>query len=148
MGRFRFRLEGLRRLHETTRAERRMRLAEAYQAQTILTEEQNKLQQELAACRGQQQTLIAEGSLDASRAIQHGRYQLAMESRQATLTEQAAALEAEIDRRRHALAEADQQVRLLDKLEARRRDEFVEKEQRTEMQQLDEIAARIHQNRA
>lgn len=148
MGRFRFQLDGLRRLRETTRAERRMRLAEAYQAQAILTQQQDSLRQELATCRDQQQALIADGALDASRAIQHGRYQLAMESRQAAVAEQVGAVEAEIERRRLALAEADQQVRLLDKLEERRREEFVEQQMRTEMNEIDEIAARIHQNRA
>ena len=143
MARFRFPLEGLRQLRKSTRTERRMRLAEAYQAQAILTQQQEDLRKELAACRDAQRTLIAAGGLDASQAVQHGRFQLAIESRQATLAEQAATLEGEIERRRLALAEADQQVRLLDKLEQRRRKEFDDRQQSLETKQLDEIATRI-----
>ena len=47
----------------------------------------------------------------------------------------------EVERRRLVLTEADRQVRVLEKLKERKREDAVRLEQRQEMKQLDEAAA-------
>jgi flagellar protein FliJ len=140
MARFNFRLQTLRRLREIHRDEQRGRLATAYEAERILAEQQNAVVAEAAALIDSQRQLMKQGSLDVTQLLTAQRYQLALEAQIRTLADQAARLAEEVERRRQALVEADREVRILDKLEERKRQQHREASQRTETKVLDEVA--------
>jgi flagellar FliJ protein len=140
MPRFRFRLQTLQRLRETTRDDLRARLAEAYQAERILAEQRAAVAAETAALTEAQRRLMIDGALDVTRLLESQRYQRLLEAQGRTLAEQTAKLAHEIESRRQAVVEADRQVRVLNKLHERRRREHQDAEQAAESRRLDEIA--------
>jgi flagellar FliJ protein len=140
MARFRFRLETVRRLRERHRDELRVRLAEAYQAEHILAEQRAALATEATALAETRRRLMADGAVDVTRLIDTQRYQLLLEAQARAQAEQAARLAEEVDVRRQAVVEADRQVRVLDKLHDRRRDQHRRAEQAAEAKRLDEVA--------
>jgi flagellar protein FliJ len=140
MPRFRFRLQTLQRLRETTRDDLRARLAEAYQAERILAEQRAAVAAETAALTEAQRRLMIDGALDVTRLLESQRYQRLLEAQGRTLAEQTAKLADEIESRRQAVVEADRQVRVLNKLHERRRREHQDAEQAAESRRLDEIA--------
>ena len=144
MPRFQFKLEKLRRLRETARDERRASLAEAFRAQQILEDRQTALGREIFESQIAQRALMEAGELDVTGAIEQQRFRLSAESRQANLAEQSAALDAEVEKRRLALIEAEREVRLLDKLEERQKEEHALRQSRMDVKELDEVASRRH----
>ena len=140
MARFKFRLQTLRRLREIHRDEQRGRLATAYKAERILAEQQNAVVAETAALVDSQRQMMQQGSLDVTQLLIAQRYQLALEAQIRTLADQAARLAEEVERRRQSLVEADREVRVLDKLEERKRQQHREASQRAETKVLDEVA--------
>ena len=141
MARFRFRLQTLRRLREIHRDEQRGRLATAYEAERILTAQREGVIAETAALADSQRQLMQQGALDVTLLLASQRYKQALEAQIRTLTEQAAKLAEEVERRRQTLVEADREVRVLDKLEERKRDLHREASQRAETKVLDEVAS-------
>jgi flagellar FliJ protein len=140
MPRFRFRLQTLRRLREIHRDDQRSRLATAYEAERILAEQREANAGESLALAQAQRRLMQQGALDVNQLLTSQRYQLALEAQSRTLAEQAVKLAQEVERRRHALVEADREVRVLDKLEERQRRHHREAAERAEMKMLDEVA--------
>lgn len=140
MPRFRFRLQTLQRLRETTRDELRGRLAEAFEAERILGEQRAAVAAEAAALAESQRRLMAGGAMDVTRLLESQRYQRLLEAQSRTLAEQAARLAAEVESRRQAVVEAERQVRVLAKLGERRRAQHRAAEQAAEARRQDEIA--------
>jgi flagellar FliJ protein len=140
MARFRFRLQTLRRLREMNRDELRVRLAEAFQAEQILSQQREALAAEAAALAATRRQLMNDGSMDVTRLLESQRYQLLLEAQGRTLADQAARLAEEVDVRRQAVVEADRQVRVLDKLRERREQQHLVAQQAAEAKRLDEIA--------
>ncbi|MBA3484307.1 MAG: flagellar export protein FliJ [Pirellulales bacterium] len=141
MARFNFRLQTLRRLREIHRDEQRGRLATAYEAERILAEQRNAVVAETASLVDSQRQLMQQGSLDVTQLLTAQRYQLALEAQIRALADQAARLAEEVERRRQSLVEADREVRVLDKLEERKRQQHREASQRAETKLLDEVAS-------
>lgn len=140
MPRFTFRLQTLRRLREIHRDEVRGRLAEAFEAERILEERRSAVAEEAVACAESRRQALQSGALDVNQLVATQRYELVLQAEARTLAEQAAMLAEEIENRRRAVVEADRQVRVLDKLEERRRREFVDAQSKKEAKQLDEVA--------
>jgi flagellar FliJ protein len=141
MGKYRFRLETLRRLREIHRDELRSQLATAFEAERILNEQQAALAAEESALLRSQRDVMAQAPVDVNRLLAGQRYQLALESQARTLAGQAEMLAAEVDRRRAAVVEADREVRVLDKLEERQRRAHRQEGERAEFKRLDDIGA-------
>lgn len=139
MARFRFRLQTLRRLREIHRDELRVRLAEAFQAERILADQQGALAEERTGLADLQRRLVAQGAVDVTRLLASQRYQLLLESQERSLAEQAVQLAEEVERRREAVVEADRQVRALDKLRERQHDEHRRTALSLEAKRLDDI---------
>jgi flagellar export protein FliJ len=83
---------------------------------------------------------MQQGSLDVTQLLTAQRYQLALEAQNRKLADQAAKLAEEVERRRQSLVEADREVRVLDKLEQRKRQQHREASQRAETKVLDDVA--------
>lgn len=141
MARYRFRLQTLRRLREIARDELQSQLATAYEAERILAEQRAALDAEGVGLAAAQRQAMQQTPLDVNRLLEAQRYQLALQAQSRVLAEQAEKLAVEVERRRAAVIEAEREVRVLDKLEARQRAVHIQAGQRAETKLLDELAA-------
>jgi flagellar export protein FliJ len=144
MPKYKFRLETLRKVRQARRDERRLSLAEAFQAEELLVARQAELTAEQNELRALQRSATSAKFLDVNRLLEAQRYELVLKSRGQEITNQRALLETETERRRQALVEADREVRALDLLDERQRREHQRHASRVEHKQLDETAAQRH----
>src|SRR5262245_40052555 len=116
---FHFRLQTLLRLRLAERDQRRADLAKAIRAEEMLRGEDEVLvrQQSQAAARGRE--LKSPGAADVDLLLQTHRYEVVLAAQRRQLAAQIAQVQAEAERRRLALVEADRQVRVLEKLRER-----------------------------
>src|SRR6186713_1821055 len=138
---FRFRLQTVLQLRIAERDERRGELAKALRAAEILQERRTQLAEEMQENQELARQLSKPGSADINRIVQARRYEAILKGTLAQLVVQEKQVAAEVERRRQTLTEADRQVRVLEKLESRKREEFERQELRQEMKQMDEVAA-------
>ena len=144
MAKYRFRLETLEKLRSAERDERRVALADGYRAEQILNEQRQAVADESAALREAQRHLLASPYLDVNQVMESQQYDTILHAQAKVLGDQAHRLAVEVERRRLAVVEADRAVRVLDKLDERRRAEHRKAQQRTEHRELDEIASTRH----
>lgn len=142
MTQFRFRLATLQKLRESHRDEMRSKLAEACQAERLLQEQALSIRSEEAQLKHVQRDVLQVPATDINRLLQVQRYSSVLRGQLGTLEQQSSLLAIEIEKRRQALVEADQQVRVLDKLRERKLAEHRLQSQRAEVKVLDEIASR------
>jgi flagellar protein FliJ len=136
---FRFRLETLFRLRIAERDQRRAELAKAIRAEEMLRGEERMLQQEQVETAERGRQLKSPGAADVDALLQSHRYAVVLAARRRQLASQIVQVEAEIQRRRQMLVEADRQVRVLEKLRERQALAHRKNEGRLEARQFDEM---------
>ncbi len=144
MADYKFRLETLKKLRESRRDEQRVSLADAFRAEQILADRCAELDAEQDKLRELQRSAGAGHYLNVNRLIEAQRYELVLKVRQQELMRQQALLATETERRRLTLVEADRDVRALELLDERQRNDFTRKQRRAEQKQLDEAALQQH----
>lgn len=144
MSKYRFRLETLEKLRIAQRDQHRAALADGFRAEQILADQRAALALEAAALREAQRAALASPLLDVNQLVEAQRYDMVLHAQQQLLKDQAARLAVEVERRRLALVEADRAVRVLDKLDERRRAEHRKQQERSEHRLLDEVASTRH----
>ena len=142
MSKFKFRLETLLRLRDSVRDERRAELAQAYHAGEILEQRQHEIEDELGNLAQQSRKAASPGPMDVDRLLDVRRYELVLRSQQQLAGQQQEALDAEIERRRQAVVEANREVRVLETLREKQQDRHRHEQTRQEIKELDEAAAR------
>ena len=140
MSKYRFRLETLHKLRVALRDQQRAALADGYRAEQILAQRRESLAAEVSELRDMQRAALAAPYMDVNQLVEAQRYEMLLHAQGQQLAEQASRLEVEVERRRLALVEADRAVRVLDKLDERRRAEHRRQQDRWENKQLDEVA--------
>src|SRR3990172_2647244 len=123
MSKYRFRLETLHKLRVAMRDQQRAALADGYRAEQILAQRRESLAAEVSELRDMQRAALAAPYMDVNQLVEAQRYEMLLHAQGQQLAEQASRLEVEVERRRLALVEADRAVRVLDKLDERRRAE-------------------------
>jgi flagellar FliJ protein len=147
MSAFRFRLENLLRLRTAERDQRRSDLSKALAAEAVLREHRRALEAEFAENEAFLRKLAEPGAGNVD-AMMHGhRYEALLKARSARLEAQQAQVAAEVERRRQLLVEADRQVRILEKLRERKRFDHQRREDKREVQRLDEAGVLAHLRR-
>ena len=141
MPKYRFRLETLEKLRIAERDERRAALADGYRAEQILAEQRQAVAEEAATLRESQRAALTAPYLNINQLVEAQRYDMVIHAQQSALKQQADRLAVEIERRRLAVVEADRAVRVLDKLDERRRTEHRQEAERAQYRLLDEIAS-------
>jgi flagellar export protein FliJ len=142
MSKYRFHLETLRKLRVSHRDQMRARLAEAYQAEDVLAEQRMKVEAELADIKRDRGRVHVGEYMDVERLIASQRYELVLRSQSRSLVEKEALLQAETEKRRQAVVQADREVKSLNLLDDRRRAAYVRSQERQQAKELDEIAIR------
>ncbi|TWT77220.1 flagellar biosynthesis chaperone [Posidoniimonas polymericola] len=143
MSAYRFRLEPVRRLREARRDELRGQLADAFRAAEVVSGERQKVLQELRVIRAREQAIARDTNLSISSMVEHQRYELVLQGQAAALAEKLKLVEDEVERRRQLVAEADREVRTLDKLEDRQRETHRVDQQRAEAKAMDATALEL-----
>jgi flagellar FliJ protein len=138
---FRFRLDTLLRLRIADRDQRRADLAKALRALEMLRAEERAIAEQQAAAAENARQLKSPGVADVDALLQTHRFELALATQRRTLASQISQVQAEADRRRQALVEADRQVRVLEKLRERQAAAHRRDAERLEIKQFDEAAA-------
>jgi len=136
---FQFRLATVMKLRQRLRDEQRTELAMAFEAETVLRETNSEINAQLEGVRNVVRELLSGGSLDVDKLLSAKRHDVELRTRQHELQQHARQLEAEIERRRAALVEADRDVRVLEKLREKQRAKFNADQQKRENRLLDEI---------
>ena len=142
MAKFKFRLGTLLRLREATRDERRSELAKAYQAEGILEKQRRRIADELDELERQSRQACAPGPLDLDQLLEARRYELVLRAAERQARQQHEAVQAEVQRRRDAVVEANRQVRVLERLREKQLQRHRREENRLEVKRLDEVAGR------
>ena len=140
MAQFQFRLEALKKLREAERKQRRIELAEAFHAEALLRQQAAQLELDIREVERHSRVISSPGRVHVDRILETHRYKLMLKSQIMILSQKESQLQTEIERRRSALAAADRDVRVLEKLRARKRDEHVASELKRESRELDEFA--------
>ena len=142
MPRFTFRLERLLKIRRTTRDERQSQLARAYEAERVLEQQQVELDQQRTAIKQMSRNVSGPGTVNVETLLGVNRYELVLESQGRVLRERGQQLEAEIQKRRQSLINADRDVRVLEKLRERQQIDHANKERRLEIKQTDDAVQR------
>jgi len=142
MRRFQFRLTTLLRLREATRDERRMEIAQAYEARQILEQRAAEIAASRDEADASRRDELRRGQVNVDRLVDAQRHLLALKGEALVLQQQAEALAQETQRRHEALVAADRDVRVLDKLREKHRQRHHRQRRRAETKRLDEIAQR------
>jgi flagellar FliJ protein len=143
MAKYKFRLATLQKVREARRAQQRQALAEAFRAEEVLSENRTALAAEESELRALQRSATNGKYLDVNRLLEAQRYELLLKAFGQELAKQAMLLAAETERRRQLLVEADRDVRVLELLDERHREEHRRRQQRMDLKQLDEAAANL-----
>jgi flagellar export protein FliJ len=136
---FTFRLATLLRIRQSTRDERRMELAQAYQAMNILDQNAADLRDQFAAALDDARRAAGVGRIDVDRLSDANRRQMAAMAEQREVEKQRAILQVEIERRRDALMLADRQVRVLERLRESQLERHEQEFRRLEGKMLDQF---------
>lgn len=142
MAAFTFRLATLLRLRESIRDQRRQDLAQALRAEELLRQEQQRVEDELRQLTERARQAAAPGEVHVDTLLEAERFELVLLARRRLLASQQETLQAEIQRRRAALVEANRQVQVLQRLRQRQAERHREEENRREVLALDEVAQR------
>ncbi len=140
MAQFKFRLESLKKMREAERQQRRIELAEAFHAESLLQQQAAQLEQDIREIEQRSRVISSPGRVHVDRILDTHRYKVMLKSQIMMLSQKEAQLQAEIERRRTALAAADRDVRVLEKLRERKREEHDAAELKRESRQLDDFA--------
>jgi flagellar export protein FliJ len=141
MNKYRFRLETVKKLRVAHRDQQLAALADGYRAVQILAERQEALASEAVELRDLQRSALASPYTNVNQLVDAQRYESMLQAQEKHLAEQSARLAVEVERRRLIAVEADRGVRVLEKLDERRRADHRRQQERTEHKQLDEVAA-------
>ncbi len=140
MSRYKFRLKTLQKIRISHRDAQRTALADAYRAEQILTEQRTSLGEELQALQHRKQSATEGAYLDVNRLVEAQRYEVVLRTKELELAAQEKMLAVEVERRRKTLVEADREVRSLDLLDDRHREQHRHREEKSERVHLDEVA--------
>lgn len=138
---FRFRMQSVLRLREREKSQRQGELAQAIQADQTLIQQSQSIEQQLQEIDEQMRAAQA-SHLDIDFMLSLRRHQSNTRQMLRQVEAQRDQLAQEIERRQIKLAEANQQVQVMEKLELQQRQEFDGKIGKQEQEALDEFKVR------
>lgn len=144
MSTFKFRLQTLLRMRMADRDEKRGKLAEAYQAERILQGRIEELARDIGEARDRARRGSSPGEINVDMLLNSHRYEVLLAAQKKALEQQLTQVQAEVERRRLTLVEADREVRVLEKLREKRLGEHAQGELKKEVKELDEVALQRH----
>ncbi len=145
MTRFTFRLESLLSLRRGERDACRAELAAALAEQREVANRRQALAAEFERQQDWQRTVAMSGPIDLNRLRDGQSYEAALRGQSTQLGESEQLAAARVDSGREALATAEREVRVLEKLRERRRLEHDREQSRRAQRHFDETASRVRE---
>lgn len=145
MARFVFKLEGVLRHRQFVERQRQRELADLQSQMNTLHNALRDLDQRAQANVDDLRRNHLVGRLDLNYLATHRRYMLAVQQQAMELARQMAVLQRQIDQARAALAEAARQRKVIEKLRERQWERWKADQDRSEMNQLDEVGMQMSQ---
>jgi flagellar export protein FliJ len=142
MAQFVFRLQSLLKLRAAHRNRRREELADAFRVERTLLGQLEMIDDQIRQNRDVSRAAAQPGTLDVDHLLGSHRHELLLTTRQRQLQRQRDQVQAEIERRRQLLVQAERAVKILENLREKQAVQHAATEQRAEMRQLDEVALR------
>ena len=140
---FTFRLEPLITLRDNVLKERQAELAKAYEARQILENDMKKLDQQLTDARDSARTLMQEGQkVNVDYLLGFRRQEMFLLANQNDLQEKMKLIDEEIEVRRAAVADANKELKIVEKLKEQRYEKYLAEQNKEEMKTMDEIAGK------
>lgn len=139
MANYRSKLASVLRLRTAARDAQQARVADALRAEAAIADQLSAVQQEFSTAK-QQHRQARNGAVNVASLLEIERYELVLKTQYAALEQQRDAVAEELERRYANLRSAEQQVRVIEKLDVRRQRDFDRDEIRCEQAALDEIA--------
>ena len=136
-------------LRRASRDQRRVELAQAYQAEQLLQAQCQQIVHELEQLRDSVRQAAGPGEVPVDQLLSTHRYTLLVRWKLQSLHERRGQVQGEIERRRQALLEAEKEFRVLEKLKAKLASRDRDRAAKQETRQLDEfaeVAARRKEN--
>ena len=127
-------------LREADRQQRRAELAEAFHADSVLREQGLQLKRDIEEAEMRSRVMSSPGRVKVDQVLDTHRYKLLLKSQVELLHQKQQQIQGEIERRREALAVADRDVRILEKLRERKLEEYTAAELQREVKAMDEVA--------
>lgn len=148
MALFRYRLAPMLRLRENERDRCRIELAEAQREESRIAACVSRLNEELVLLQRRMQQAAGPGRVDIERMRNAQRHQQQLKADLQQMEIKRREAEAEVDRRRHTLLEADRQVRTLEMHREQQLARHRLEEHKRETKRLDEFAIQSRASRA
>src|SRR5688572_21363537 len=143
MGNFQFRLAAVLKVREAERQQRRLELAQAYEADRLLQEQVDSMAAELALIKQQSRQIAGPGQVNVDKLLEMQRFTLHLIGQTKSIRLQQTSVREELERRRRALVEADRQVRTLENLKEKQLAVHRAEEIKIEQKALDEVGERV-----
>ncbi|MCL2117741.1 MAG: hypothetical protein FWH27_04845 [Planctomycetaceae bacterium] len=138
---FNFRLKPLQKIRENVRRERQTELARALEAEAVVRGKIESIAHDIAGTKEEGRKLASEGRINVDFLVglrRHEAYLLAQKQEAEQKLEQVLT---EVERRRLAVAEADKEVKIMEKLHEKLRDKYDAEQSAKEIVAFDEIAS-------
>lgn len=139
MSEFRFSLQSVLKVRVAERDERRTELADAQRLEFALQTEIDRVNRDLQYLRAHARSFLVPGNVDIAHLRNCNSCEQTLRREIALLDQQRHEAETEAEQCRAALLQADQQVRMLEKLIDKQRDEQNRDERKRENQHLDDL---------
>ncbi|MEM9366906.1 MAG: flagellar export protein FliJ [Planctomycetota bacterium] len=139
--RFQFRFESLLRRYEQQRDAAGGELAKANEAIVKIESQINTLMAQRDAARKEASRVTAASHVKVDAMLQRGRYDVQLQAEIAQLQQTLAQLHVERDRRQDTLLQQQQEVKRMEQLRERQREEHVLDVKRREQKELDDIVS-------
>ncbi len=142
MPHFEFRLKTLLALRHNEREGRRAQLAAAFGVELQIAQRRRSLEAEVERQRQWVRAGTSSGTIAVAELRSAGPYEAALRAQLAEVVANYETAAAEVARCQEALAAAEGEVRMLEKLRERQHDKFLREEALAEVKRLDEITTR------
>ncbi|MGL4593231.1 MAG: flagellar export protein FliJ [Thermoguttaceae bacterium] len=139
---FRFQLDSLLSIRNSTLKEKQGALGKAYEARRIVEEKRFALAKDISDTLNSGREMIASGMISPDYLLGLRRHEAFLATQQQEVEQHLVLIDEEIERRLAAVVEANKELKMVEKLKEKRREKYVTEETRKEVVQMDEIAQR------
>ena len=124
---FQFRLQAVQKVNEFKRDAEKQTLADLLAQQNALATEEETLQKELADSQAERENLMLGGTLDVAQLQAYFQFESHVKEKLEEIRQKQNALTKEVEGQRETLLQAEQEVKKLEKLEEKQREEYKKK---------------------
>ncbi len=139
---FTFRLEPLISIRDNVLKEKQAELAKAYEARRIAEEKRLEVERNIEDNQRFGREMLRSGTINIDFLLGVRRHEAFLAAQFDEVRRHIALIEEEIEKRRAAVAEANKELKIIEKLKEKKREKYRAEENRKETIQMDEIAER------